>query len=187
MYDMAEAEMMEEFLDDEGEALDEFDYGDEAEWSEGIDLYDEFEGYEAFDYSYEELVDADDAVTEALEAEDADEFFGAIAGAIPGIIRGAKGIFGKIGGWIKRLRARRRARRARGRQRADEADYLDALDELVDIAEDEDELEAVAPVIAGLSIRSALPSVAMLPRNQRKKLVKSTKVAAKKLILRQGA
>jgi hypothetical protein len=44
-----------------------------------------------------------------------------------------------------------------GRVMADEADEFEALDEMLELAEEEDLLDAAAPVVAGLTIRRTVP------------------------------
>ncbi len=164
----------EAFYDAEGyEEMDDF-----GEFEESDLYYGDSDGYED---GYEAFESLDEAAADALEAEDTDEFIGAIASAVPKV-------FGFVKRIVQRIRARRRARRARrrGGQRADEGDLLEAFDELVDMTEDEEDLEAAAPVMAALSLRSAVPGIARASKSKRLKLVKAVKSATKKIARRQG-
>jgi len=64
---------------------------------------------------------------------------------------------------------------------------LDAFDDLSDFADEEDAIDALAPAIAGVAIRSGLKRhAARLPRVTRRKLVKTVTSAARHLVRRHG-
>ncbi|NJC87401.1 MAG: hypothetical protein FIB02_02540 [Desulfuromonas sp.] len=50
----------------------------------------------------------------------------------------------------------------------------------------DDDIDAAAPVIAGLTIRTAMPGVSRLPRGQRRQLVRSVTQATRAVVRRQG-
>jgi hypothetical protein len=178
-------EFEDEFAEDYGE-----DYGEDL-WDEG----DAFEDQDAFDAMEE-------AVADALGADESDEFFRRLARGIRGVARRVGGVVRRVAPVVGRI-ARTVAPIASmipipqaqligrvaglvGRLTADEADEFDALDEMLDFAEDEDAIDAAAPVIAGLTIRSTIPNVARLPRQTRRQLVRSVTQATRTLARRQG-
>jgi hypothetical protein len=194
MSERFDDDMMEDLMAEAPEgshAMDEFDEADEAEgFDEAEDSLEDLgddELEESFD-SYESEDGADEmeeAVTDALEADDADEFFGAfkkilkkaapmignIAGMLP--IPGA-GLIGKAAGLI-------------GDVMADEGDEMDALDSLADYADEEEGFDALAPAVAGLAIRGALKrKAAAIPRVHRRKLVKTVTAVTKHIAHRHG-
>lgn len=63
---------------------------------------------------------------------------------------------------------------------------FNALDDLLDFVDDEESLDAMAPVIAGLGLRNAMPGVANLSGPLRRQLVHSVANAARQLIRRRG-
>jgi hypothetical protein len=73
-----------------------------------------------------------------------------------------------------------------GRLRADEMDEFEALDEVLDLAEEDDAIDAAAPVIAGLTIRRVMPGIARQPRTVRRQLVRSVSQATRAVAQRQG-
>jgi hypothetical protein len=73
-----------------------------------------------------------------------------------------------------------------GRVLPNQADEFQALDEVLDLAEDEDAVDAAAPVIAGLAVRSAIPGVSRLPRPARRQLVRTVSQATRAVARRQG-
>jgi hypothetical protein len=73
-----------------------------------------------------------------------------------------------------------------GRVLADGADEFAALDTMLAFAEDEHAIDAAAPVIAGLTMRTTMPRVARLPRTTRRQLVRSVSQSTRTLVRRQG-
>jgi hypothetical protein len=126
----------------------------------------------------------EDAVTDALDADTADEFFGKLRGILKKVapfvskiapllpIPGA-GLIGKAAEVI-------------GNVAADDADEMDALDGMIDVADEAEAFDAMAPVAAGLAIRKAVPKAARIPRPERKQLVRATTAAARHIARRHG-
>lgn len=178
-----------DFLDDEG---DEFDELDEA---------DEFEEDELDDFDADSGADVDAAmemmVADALQADDTDEFWRRIRRGIGRVARVARRIgrgIGRVARVVAPIASRiplpwtqalGRVANVVGRVMADGADEFDALDEMVDLM-DEDLIDAAAPLVAGLTIRSAIPRIARAPLRQRRALVRGVARAARTLARRQG-
>ena len=136
-------------------------------------------------------LDADeleDAVTEALDAEDADEFLGSLWSSVKKYAKKALPYVSKIAPLLPIPGAGLIGKAADviGKVAADEADELDALEGVIDIADDADEFDAAAPVVAGLAIRKGVPNVARLPQPQRKQLVKATTAATRHIAQHHG-
>ncbi|MDD5321107.1 MAG: hypothetical protein PHD43_10945 [Methylococcales bacterium] len=178
---------------------------------DGFDEYDEFDEYDAYDvdeYEDMEALDAmEEAVVDALEAEDTDEFFRRLRrglGRVARIARGAvrtvgRGIraaapivgqiartVGPIASLIPHPAAQAVGRLASVAGRVLPADEFDTMEDLFDFAEDEDAIDAAAPVIAGLTIRRTMPGVSRLPRPARRQLVRSVTRATRAVARRQG-
>lgn len=213
-----DTDVMEDLYYDEAEGpsrhFDEYDEFGEDEGDEllGAGFDEAEEGYEAYDdLGDEDLLDAmEEAVVDALEAEDTDEFFRRLARGIRGIARrvgsGIRGAVRTVGRGISRVApviggiartlgpiaslipgvgtAVGTAANVLGSVLP--ADEFDTLDDLFDYAEDEDAIDAAAPVIAGLTIRRVMPGVARLPRGQRRQLVRSVTQATRAVARRQG-
>ncbi|MBU3056553.1 hypothetical protein [Pseudomonas indica] len=201
-----ETDVMEDLLDAaEGparqayDALDEFDGGDEFD---EYDEYDDFLGgvvgrgqaaddLDEFSDGYAEFDSLEDAVADALEADDADEFLSRLRNFAQrvrqGIGRVAR-VVAPIARAIPLPQAQLVGRIAgmAGRLLADGADEFEAIDELVD-SYDDDAIDAAAPIVAGLAVRRAVPNVARLPQQQRRQLVRSATQATRTLVRRQGA
>jgi len=147
---------------DEFDDVNEFDEGDEFDGSSEFEAMDEFDELEEPGDALEAEESADEleeGVTDALEAADADEFWGGLGRALKKV----------------------------GKVMADEGDEMDGFDDLADFADDEEALDAVAPAIAGVAIKSALKHhTAALPRTQRRKLVKTVTAATKHLVRKHG-
>lgn len=186
---------------DEFEASDEFDEADEADEFDEFDGPAELEAADEFDeldepgdaFEAEESADElEEGVTDALEAADADEFWGGLGRALKKVGR----TIGKGARWvapiakmipIPQAQLIGRAADIVGKVMADEGDEMDAFDDLADYADDEDALDALAPAIAGVAIRSALKHrTAALPRPQRRQLVKTVTAATKHLVRKHG-
>ncbi|HRD67782.1 MAG TPA: hypothetical protein PKY50_16685 [Candidatus Competibacter sp.] len=173
------------------------------------DEFDEFEGFEEYDameedaYEDMDVMDAmEDAVADALEADDADEFFRRLARGIGRVARGVVRVARRVAPVVGRIartvapiasaiplpwtQAIGRVAGVVGRLMADEADEFEAFDELMDLAEGEEAIDAAAPVIAGLAIRTAVPGAARLPRTTRRQLVRSVSQAVRTVARRQG-
>ncbi|WP_139558335.1 serine/threonine-protein kinase [Methylotetracoccus oryzae] len=172
----------------------------------GADQYDEAEEWGEYD-AYEEAEDADvmdameEAVADALGAEDTDEFFRRLARGVSRVARGAVRVARRVAPVVGRIartvapiasaiplpwtQAIGRVANVVGRLMADEADEFEAFDEMLD-SFDEGEIDAAAPVIAGLTIRRTMPGVARLPRTQRRQLVRSVTQATRTVARRQG-
>jgi hypothetical protein len=186
---------------DELEASDEFDEGDEFDESDEFDGPAEFDSGDEFDelddpgdaFEAEDSADElEEAVTDALEAADTDEFWGSFGSALKRVGRtigkGARFI-APIAKMIPIPQAQLIGRAADvvGKVMADDGDEMDAFDDLADFADDEDAMDALAPAIAGVAIRSALKHhTAKLPRVQRRALVKTVTAATKHLARKHG-
>lgn len=153
---------------DELDSLSEFD-----EWND-----DGFDGFDEFDTFDEEAADALEAiVVDALDAADGDEFLG-------GLFRGIAGLAaGPVGQTVGRA-----AQAISDSLSADEADEFEMLDALSEWLEDEGEeaIDAVAPVLAGLALRTALPAVTRLTRPLQRQLVRSVGQSARTLASQRG-
>jgi hypothetical protein len=186
---------------DEFEASDEFDGSDEFDESDEFEAADEFEAGDELDelddsgdeYESEDMADEfEEAVTDALEAADADEFWGSIGRALKKVGRGVGKVARVVGPIAKMIPIPQaqligRAADIVGKVMADEGDEMDGFDDLADFADDEDAIDALAPAIAGVAIKSALKhQTAALPRTQRRQLVKTVTAATKHLVRKHG-
>lgn len=169
------------------------------------DEYDEFEemdAYDEFESEGEDVMDAmEEAVVDALAADDTDEFFRRLARGIGRVARGAVNVARRVAPVVGRIartvapiasaiplpwtQAIGRVANVVGRLMADEADEFEALDEMLDFA-DYDDIDAAAPVIAGLTIRQAMPGVGRMPRAERRRIVRSVTQATRNVARRQG-
>jgi len=207
MTDRFEDEM-EDLLDaPEGHALDEFDEADEfdgadeADEADEFDLADDFDGADELD-ALDEANDAleesagsdefEEAMTDALEAADTDEFFGKIGGFLKKIGRGVGSVarvVAPLASAIPLPQAQLIGRAAGliGNVLADEGDELDAFEDMADYAEDEDALDAMAPAVATLAIRTGFKhKTAQIPRPARRALVKTVTAATRHLVRKHG-
>ncbi|MGQ0501751.1 MAG: hypothetical protein ACT4P0_03935 [Panacagrimonas sp.] len=157
---------------------------------------------DGFDAAADDYDSFDDAVADALDAEDGDEFFRRIARLARGAARGigrvagtvgrgigqAARVVGPIASMIPLPQAQMIGRLANvaGRLLADGADEFEAIDALVEEF-DEEALDAAAPVVAGLALRRAVPNVARMPRPARRRLVRAVSQATRTAVRRQGA
>jgi hypothetical protein len=171
---------------------------------EAFDAYEEMDAYDEFDVddAYDDggAFDAlEDEMADALEAEDSDEFFRRIARGIRSAAQVARRV-GRGVGQVARVvapiasaiplpqaQAIARVARVAGRVLADSADEFEAVDALVDLAEDEDVMDAAAPAIASMAIRGAMPQAARLPAATRRQMVQATTRVAQRLARQQGA
>jgi len=140
----------------------------------------------------------EEAIADALDADDSDEFLRRISRGI----RTAASIAQRVGrgvGQVARVvgpvasaiplpqaQLIGRVANIAGRLLADGADEFAALDELLAFAEDEHAVDAAAPVIAGLTIRTIMPRAARLNRTTRRQLVRSVSQSTRALARRQG-
>jgi hypothetical protein len=192
MSDRFEDDLMEDLM---AEPMDEFDEAEEADAAEDSDEFDEFEESDEFDDSADEMDsfegeesadEFEEGVTDALEAEDADEFFG-----------GFKNILKTVGNVARKaapfaslvpIPGVGAAANLIGSVLADEGDEMDALEDLADYADEEEGFDALAPAVAGLAIRAALKQkAARIPRVHRRKLVKTVSAVAKRIARKHGA
>jgi hypothetical protein len=163
--------------------------------------FDEMEdwGEEGYDYGFDAL---EDALADALAEEDTDEFFrrlgriarnvgrrvGQVAGRVGRGIGSVARVVGPIASMIPLPQAQLIGRIANvaGRLLADEADEFEALEELFDLAEAEDAIDAAAPFVSAVALRTAMPNISRLPRQTRRQLVSSVSQATRTLAHRQG-
>jgi hypothetical protein len=219
-----ETDVMEDLYYDEAEGparqhFDEYDeFGEEGgdEFIRNIiggllgadDEFDEYDAYDTDEYEDMDALDAmEEAVVDALAAEDTDEFFRRLRrglGRVARVARGAvrtvgRGIraaapivgqiartVGPIASLIPHPAAQAVGRLASVAGRVLPADEFDTMEDLFDFAEDEDAIDAAAPVIAGLTIRRTMPGVSRLPRPARRQLVRSVTQATRVVARRQG-
>jgi hypothetical protein len=163
--------------------------------------FDEMEdwGEQGYDSDFDAL---EDALADALAEEDTDEFFrrlGRIARSVGrrvgqvarGVGRGIGSVarvVAPIASMIPLPQAQLIGRIANvaGRLLADEADEFEALEDLFDLAETEDAIDAAAPFVSAVALRTAMPNISRLPRQTRRQLVSSVSQATRTLARRQG-
>ena len=164
--------------------------------------FDEMEdwGEQGYDYGFDAL---EDALADALAEEDTDEFFrrlGRIARSVGrrvgqvarGVGRGI-GSVARVVAPIARMIPLPQAQligriaNVAGRLLADEADEFEALEDLFDLAETEDAIDAAAPFVSAVALRTAMPNISRLPRQTRRQLVSSVSQATRTLAHRQGS
>jgi hypothetical protein len=163
--------------------------------------FDEMEdwGEQGYDSGFDAL---EDALADALAEEDTDEFFrrlGRIArrvgrrvGQVAGRVRRGIGSVARVVGPIARMipipqaQLIGRIANVAGRLLADEADEFEALEDLFDLAETEDAIDAAAPFVSAVALRTAMPNISRLPRQTRRQLVSSVSQATRTLAHRQG-
>ena len=163
--------------------------------------FDEMEdwGEQGYDSGFDAL---EDALADALAEEDTDEFFrrlgriarnvgrrvGQVAGRVGRGIGSVARVVGPIASMIPLPQAQLIGRIANvaGRLLADEADDFEALEDLFDLAETEDAIDAAAPFVSAVALRTAMPNISRLPRQTRRQLVSSVSQATRTLARRQG-
>jgi hypothetical protein len=137
----------------------------------------------------------EDALVDALDEENTDEFFRRLARGIGRVARGiGRGIgqVARVVGPIASLiplpftQAIGRVANIAGRLLADGADEFEAIDALVDLAEEEDLWDAAAPAIATMAVHGVMPQAARLPPATRQQIVRATTQTAQNLAQRQG-
>jgi hypothetical protein len=169
-----------------------FDAGVEA------DLLAEDGAEEGFEADVGDDLAEDYGEADALDADDSDEFLRRISRGVRtaasiarrvgrGVGQVAR-VVGPIASAIPLPQAQLIGRVANiaGRLLADGADEFAALDEMLAFAEDEHAVDAAAPVIAGLTIRTIMPRAARLNRTTRRQLVRSVSQSTRALARRQG-
>lgn len=164
-----------------GDGFDEMELGDDE-----FDSADEFAEGDGGDYDSFE-----DAVADALETEDTDEFFRRIARIARSVGRGVGRVARVVAPIasaipIPQVQAVGRIAGLLGRAMFDGGDEFDALDEVFDEAEADNAIDGAAPIIAGLTIRSRMPGVARAPQAVRRQLVRSVAAATRTIARRQG-
>lgn len=169
--------------------FDEYEEGDEFDAYEAADEADEYEGAEEWDAG-DELDAMEELVVDALDAGDGDEFFRRLGRIARGVGRGigrVARVVGPVASMLPIPQAQLIGRIANvaGRLLADGADEFEVFDELVD-GLDEDGIDAAAPVLAGMVVRRALPSVARAAAPIRRAVVRSVAQAVRTAARRQG-
>ncbi|MBD2108955.1 hypothetical protein [Nodosilinea sp. FACHB-13] len=187
---------------------DEFDDYDDAydayDDFEAYDAYDEFDEYDAYD-AYDEYDDYsamdsfEDAMADALDAEDTDEFLRRIrraARAVGNVARRVAPVVGRVARAVAPIasaiplpqaQAIGRIASVAGRLLADGADEFEVLDAMIDMAEEEDAIDAAAPMIAGMALRTAAPRVARAALPVRRQAVRAVSQSVQTLARQQGA
>jgi hypothetical protein len=195
-------------------SADEFDENgegfEEADLDESFDAYDEMDGFDHYEdgdgYATDGYEAFSDAVADALDAEDSEEFMRLIRRAARGIsqvARRAAPVLRQVGrtvGQVARTvapiasaiplpqaQAIGRIANVAGRLLADGADEFEALDTMIDMAEEYDAIDAAAPMIAGLALRAAAPRVVAAARPVRRQAVQAVTRSVQTLAQRQGA
>jgi hypothetical protein len=217
MSDAFESEVMDDLFYESAEGPSRMRHGDEFEEFDALEegfedgFEEEFEdGFEEMEdlgeeYAYEEM-DAleamEDAVADALEEEDTDEFFRRLARIARRVGRGVGQVARRVAPVVGRIartvapiasaiplpqaQAIGRVAGLLGRVLPNRADEFEALDEVLDLAEEEDAIDAAAPIIAGLTVRRTMPGVARQPRTVRRQIVRSVSQATRTVARRQG-
>jgi hypothetical protein len=138
------------------------------------------------------------AVADALDAEDADEFFRRLARGVRRATQVARQV-GRTVGQVARTvapiasaiplpqaQAIGRIAGLAGRLLAEGADEFEVLDEMFAFSDSNNNIDAALPVIAGLTIRTVMPQARRLPRPARRQLVRSVTQATRVITRRQG-
>jgi hypothetical protein len=191
--DYAEADYGAEDYGEESYGFEDYaeaDYG-EADYGEA--------GYGFEDYAEADYSDAaDDLVADALDAEDTEEFFrriGRVAGQAVSTARRVGRRVGQVARTVAPIasaiplpqaQAIGRIANIAGGLLADGADDFELLDSLIDLAEEEGDIDAPAPIIAGLTVRNMLPGVTRASRPVRRQVVRSVTQATRTMVQRQG-
>lgn len=199
MYQAFEADVMDDLFYDaaEGPARSRRSAQAYDAYDDSYDAYDEFDAYDEMD-AYDEGDAFEDAMVDALEAEDTDEFFRRLARGIRTAANVARTV-GRGVGQVARVvapiasmiphpaaQAVGRVASVAGRLLADGADEFEAIDALVDLAEAEDLMDAAAPAIATMAVHGVMPQAARLPANTRQQLVRATTQTAQTIARQQG-
>ncbi|MDB9426668.1 hypothetical protein PN437_17545 [Microcystis aeruginosa CS-564/01] len=163
--------------------------------------FDEMEdwGEQGYDSDFDAL---EDALADALAEEDTDEFFRRVARIARSVGRRvgqvARGVGRGIGSVARvvapiarmiplpQAQLIGRIANVAGRLLADEADEFEALEDLFDLVETEDAIDAAAPFVSAVALRTAMPNISRLPRQTRRQLVSSVSQATRTIAHRQG-
>jgi hypothetical protein len=172
-----------------GAAFDEYDESDEFDLADEADEGDEFEGADEWEAG-EEFDTMDDAVAEAMDAADGDEFFRRLRRIARSVGRGigsAARVIGPVASMLPIPQAQLIGRIANvaGRMLADGADEFEVFDDMID-GLDEDSIDAAAPVLAGMVVRRAVPVVARATPQVRRAVVSGVAQAVRTATRRQG-
>jgi hypothetical protein len=194
MYQNAfDTDVMDDLFYDEAEGPAQMRYRTAAfdEFDDGFDEFDDFDAYDEMD-----AADAmEEAIADALAAEDTDEFIRRFRQAVNVARRIGRGVgqVARVVAPVARLiphpaaQAIGQVASVAGRLLFEGADDFEALDELVDLADEEDVIDAAAPAAAGLAIHGVMPQqAARLPRPARQQLVRATTQAARTMARQQG-
>ncbi|MBW4694598.1 MAG: hypothetical protein KME27_22850 [Lyngbya sp. HA4199-MV5] len=212
MYQAFEADVMDDLFYDAAEgpsqtrrsaqSYDAYDEYDDSfdEYDDSFDAYDQYDAYDegdAYD-AYDQGDTFEDAMADALEAEDSDEFFRRVTRGIRRVANVARQVGRGVGSVARvvapiaaaiplpQAQAVARVARVAGRLLADGADEFEAVDALVDLAESEDLLDAAAPAIATMAVHGTMPQAARLPQATRQQLVRATTRTAQTIARQQG-
>jgi hypothetical protein len=172
-----------------GSAFEEYDESDEFDLADEADEGDELEHADEWDTG-EELDTMEDAVAEAMDAADGDEFFRRLRRIARSVGRGigsAARVIGPIASALPIPQAQLIGRIANvaGRMLADGADEFEVFDDLVD-GLDEDSIDAAAPLLAGMVVRRTLPVMARATPQVRRAVVSGVAQAVRTAARRQG-
>ncbi|RQS05810.1 hypothetical protein DIE07_24950, partial [Burkholderia sp. Bp9002] len=172
-----------------GAGFDEYDEGDGFEFADEADEGDEFDAADEWDGA-DEFDAMEDAVADALDAADGDEFFRRLARVARTVGRGigtAARAIAPVANMIPLPQAQLIGRIANvaGRLLADGADEFEVFDEMVD-GLDEDGIDAAAPVLAGMLVRRAVPALARSAPQVRRAAVHGVARAVRTATRRQG-
>jgi hypothetical protein len=182
------------FSNEENEFENQFENKIENSFGDSFSSDDEFTESDSVD-----AIDAmEDAIADALEAEDSDEFLRRIVSGVRRAANVARQVGRGVGQVARAVapvasaiplpqaQAIGRVASLAGRLLADGADEFEVLDELLTFAAEEDAIDAAAPVIAGLTIRTIMPRTARLDRTTRRQLIRSVRQSTQTLAHRQG-
>lgn len=130
----------------------------------------------------------EDAVAEALDADDDDEFFAKLFQGLRNVAKKVAPIASQVAPLLPVPGAGLIGKAADivSQVAADAAGELDAFDAIIDIAAQADSFDAAAPIAAALAVRKAMPDAAHLPLQQRKQLVSAASAAIRHVAQRHG-
>jgi len=170
--------------------------------AQGLDDFEGEDDFDAYDDDAPNPGDAydsmEDAVADALAADDTDEFLRRLRNVARRAAQGAARVGRGVGQAARviapiaraiplpQAQAVGRIAGALGRVLFDGADEFDALDEVFDELEGDDAIDAAAPVVAGLALRSRMPGIAQAPRHLRQQMVRSAAQATRRVAAQQG-
>ncbi|HEY9737655.1 MAG TPA: hypothetical protein V6D06_15280, partial [Trichocoleus sp.] len=157
--------------DEFDDGMDEYDEYDAYDAADEYDAYDDFDAYDEYDGmdDYDALDEFEEAMADALDAEDADEFLRRAFRAVRRVARRVAPVVGRVARAVAPIasaiplpqaQAIGRIANVAGRLMADGADEFEAIDAMIDMADEEDAIDAAAPLIAGMALRAAAPRLA---------------------------